>query len=793
MAQLTGERVATFCALCISRCGATATVENGILRSLQPDPSHPTGAALCIKGKVAPELVYHPERLRTPLKRTRSKLDSDPGWQAIRWDEALDTIAARLRELSRDHGPESVVFSAASPSTSAVSDSMNWIHRLRRAFGSPNLCGSVELCAWGRYFATSYTFGASVPGVYMPDLEHAGCILYWGYNPSVARLTHATSTLEALNRGARLIVVDPRRVGLAHRAHEWLRVRPGTDTALALAICDVMIERGWFDHEFVQTWTNGPLLVRSDNGRLLRERDLAPDGALNKYVAWDEARAMPVVYDPERGEYDPTAARVALRGEMVVATANGPVTCRTAFDLAADGCRRYTPKAVEAICGVSAEQIERTARLLWEARPVAYYAWSGIEQHRDTTQIARAIAQLYALTGSFDARGGNVAFPAVAQKPIAGAELLAPGQRAKALGLLRRPLGPSRWEFVTSDDLYTAALEGRPYRVRGLVGFGANLLLAHADSTRGREALRAIDFFVHADLFMNPTAEAADIVLPVASPFETEALAIGFEVSSEAQSLVQLRRPLVEAQGEARSDTRIILDLAARLGLGHHFWDGDIEAAYRHQLEPSGISLERLRAHPEGVRVKLETRYRRFAETNEGVARGFDTPTRKVELYSETLLDHGYPPLPQFADPVPDAPADDARYPLILTSAKSTWFCESQHRALPSLRRRALEPEVEMHPDTARSRGIEDGDWVSIETRAGSVRARAKLNEALEPSVVCGQHGWWQACAEIGAPGYDPFGPESANLNLVIRHEPSDATGGSVAHRSCACNVVRAT
>jgi anaerobic selenocysteine-containing dehydrogenase len=195
--------VPTYCALCVSRCGAIATLENGAFTALQPDPSHPTGKALCLKGKVAPELVYHPERLLYPLKRTGPKGHRDPGWQRISWEEALSTTAARLLELSETHGPESVAFSSASPSTSAMSDSLEWLDRLRRAFGSPNMCGAVELCAWGRYFASSYTFGAPLPGVYMPDLEHAGSILFWGYNPSVSRIVHATATVEALGRGAR--------------------------------------------------------------------------------------------------------------------------------------------------------------------------------------------------------------------------------------------------------------------------------------------------------------------------------------------------------------------------------------------------------------------------------------------------------------------------------------------------------------------------------------------------------------------------------------------------------------
>jgi anaerobic selenocysteine-containing dehydrogenase len=100
---------------------------------------------------------------------------------------------------------------------------------------------------------------------------------------------------------------------------------------------------------------------------------------------------------------------------------------------------------------------------------------------------------------------------------------------------------------------------------------------------------------------------------------------------------------------------------------------------------------------------------------------------------------------------------------------------------------------VELHPETARARGIQAGDWVRIETPDGSVRARAKLNEDLNPAVVCSQHGWWQACEEIGAPGFDPFGPDSANVNLIVRHRPSDPISGSVPHRAYICNVAPLT
>jgi anaerobic selenocysteine-containing dehydrogenase len=786
------RQVSTFCALCVSRCGALATITDGTFTALRPDPSHPTGQALCVKGKAAPEIVNHGERLLYPLKRTNPKGAGDPGWQRISWDEALDTVAARLLALSRDHGPECVVFGSASPSTSAMSDSVDWLIRLKRAFGSPNLCAYMELCGWGRYLASLYTYGASVPGAYLPDLDHAGCILYWGYNPSVARLGHATSTVAALRRGARLVVVDPRRAGLAGKADHWLRVRPGTDAALALSLTHVMIERGWFDGDFVRRWTNGPLLVRADTGRLVRGSDLSPAGDPAHYVAWDEAAAEPVAYDPASGGHAVDEARLVLFGAYDIATTSGTVTCRPAFDLVTEQCRRMEPAVAEEITGVPAPDIVRTARTLWESRPVAYYTWSGLEQHSNTTQTVRAINQLYALTGSFDAPGGNVLFASVPSNAIDGAELLAPDQQAKALGISQRPLGPARFEFVTGEDFYTAALDGRPYRARGLVNFGANLVMAHGDSARGRNALMAVDFFVHVDLFMSPTAEQADLVLPAASAFETEALKIGFEISEDAQSLVQLRTPLVPPRGEARSDLEIIFSLATRLGLGEHFWDGDIDAALRYQLAPSGLTLEQLRAEPAGVRVPLTTRHRKYAELDGGAPRGFRTPSRRIELFSEVLLDHGYPPLPEFEEPrtSPRSRPDLAqRFPLILTCAKSLWFCETQHRNVASLRRRMPDPQVELHPDTARARGITAGDWVTLETPYGTVRARAKLNPSLDPQVVCGQHGWWQACPELDLPGYPPLGPGTANLNAVLSQQPSDPISGSSPLRASVCNV----
>jgi anaerobic selenocysteine-containing dehydrogenase len=733
-------------------------VTDGRFTRLDPDPTHPTGAAICAKGRAAPELVYHKDRLKRPLRRTRPKGDSDPGWEEISWDAALDQIATAMRRIAEQHGPEAVAFSQSSPSTTAIADSAAFVVRLMNAFGTPNMVSALELCGWGRGFATRYVFGVGSvatgsAGGAMADIAESGCLILWGYNPSFSRITHATATVAGLKRGLKLIVIDPRNVGLANKADVWLRVRPGTDGALALGLANIMIERGWYDQEFVRAWSNGPLLVRSDTDRLLKAEDLVSGGSSGQFVAWDLQSNRTVSYDPAAGRYEAPGEHLALRGDYTVATVDGPLSCRPVFDRYAALCKKYSPEVIETTCWIPPGQLEQAARTIWHARPVSYYAWSGHEHHANATETARAMAMLYALTGSFDAAGGNVLFPAVPAGSITGEDLPAAKRLAPAIGFAERPLGPARWNHVSPQDFYRAVLEDTPYPVRGLIGFGANLLLAHGDPVRGRAALVALDFYAHTDLFMTPTAALADIVLPVASCFEREALKIGFEISAEAQSRVQLRHAIVAPPGEARSDTDVIFDLAARLGLGDHFWNGDVDAAYRQQLGPSGITLDQLRAEPAGLQKPLTTQHIKYAASDDKRnPRGFPTPSRKIEFWSETFLDHGYSAMPDFVEPPigPVARPDlAASFPLILTCAKPSLFCQTQHRALPSLRKRALHPEIELNPATAASRGIKNGDWVDVRTPAGGMQARARFSEKLDPRVVVGEHGWWQGCDEL--------------------------------------------
>lgn len=770
------QKIPGYCPQCISRCGCISTVENGVLTQVEADPAHPTGKALCIKAKAAPQLVNSGERVLYPLMRGNPKGAADPGWRRISWDEALDYTADKMRAAARQHGAEAVAFSVATPSGTAIADGLGWVFRLINAFGSPNAVWTSHVCNWHRDFASAFTFGADIG---MPDYRQTGCIVHWGFNPASCWPAQAGEAAQALKRGAKLVVVDPRRAGLAARAEQWLRVRPGSDGALALGLAGVLIAENRFDREFVARWSNGPFLVRNDNGRFLSEADLIENGAAARLVAWDESTGRVAFHDPHSRSYLGPVGEVALFGEFEIATRHGRVSCRPAFERYAELCRAWPVERVARVCGIPAEQLQATARLLHDSGPVSYYAWAGVGQNTNATQTARAIGLLHALTGSFDAPGGNVFFGKPRLNNVSGAELLSPAQRAKALGATERPLGPARNAWIAESDLYRAILDGQPYPVQGLIGFGSNLLLSRPGLETGRQALAKLDFYVHADLFLTPTSAYADVVLPVASAWEREGLQAGFMVSQQADALLQLRPQVVEPRGEARSDTWIAFELARRLGLGEHFFGGDREAGLRHVIAPSGVALETLRAHPQGVHLALETRYHKYLEA------GFATPSGRLEIYSEQLLEIGQAPLPEFVEPAQSprsTPELHAAFPLVLTSAKWVQFCHSQQRGVPMLRQRMPDPLVEIHPQTAAAQGIAEGDWLTLRSPEGAMRARARFNTSLAVDVVCAQYGWWRSGPAAGRNG-------DANYNSLIDPRRCDPVSGSLPLRSGLCRI----
>ncbi|MGA8998101.1 MAG: molybdopterin-dependent oxidoreductase, partial [Pseudolabrys sp.] len=241
------------CRSCHGGCGVLLHVRDGILLKVEGDRESPLNhGRLCPIGTVTTDLVYHPDRLKYPLRRRGKRQSGD--WERISWDQALDEISTRLLAIREHYGPEAIALG-----TGTGRHHIRWVSRFGHALGTPNWCEpGFAQCFHPRVNTSILTFGDFPVCDYTGEVPPA-CILYWGHNPVLSGPDGETrfNVLEALDHHPQTIVVDPRRTALAEKADIWLQVRPGTDDALALAMLNIIISEQLFDEPFVTKWTHG--------------------------------------------------------------------------------------------------------------------------------------------------------------------------------------------------------------------------------------------------------------------------------------------------------------------------------------------------------------------------------------------------------------------------------------------------------------------------------------------------------------------------------------------------------
>ncbi|MBI4294906.1 MAG: molybdopterin-dependent oxidoreductase [Chloroflexi bacterium] len=237
--------ITTACQLCPVDCGLHVHLKGDKVVKIEGMPENPvTRGGLCIKGARAMDQLYHPDRIKQPLKRQQGE------WAPISWDEALDTIVTRLQEIRKTYGPEALGVHIGCPTLEQ--GIAPFIQRFTDVFGTPNVFRS-DTCWYGRDTANRLTYGDN----YAPDAENASCVMVIGVDPQKSAPGWAWTIDRALKKGIKLIVVDPRRTAVAKKADIHVQPRPGTDCALVLAMLNVIISEKLYDQEFVSKWTVG--------------------------------------------------------------------------------------------------------------------------------------------------------------------------------------------------------------------------------------------------------------------------------------------------------------------------------------------------------------------------------------------------------------------------------------------------------------------------------------------------------------------------------------------------------
>lgn len=238
--------VATDCTICYHSCGMNVLVENGRITRVEGLKDHPLNKGqLCPKGEKAIDLVYHPDRLKYPMKKVNGT------WERITWDRALTEIADKLQTLKKDFGPEVLSIFSGSIGVENL-EMMELAQRFKGAFGSPNFISVEGICYRMRIRARQMTFGK-----YPVEEMDTKLYLLWGHNPEQSDFPLNLAIQENLAKGSKLVVIDPKRFPLAKKAEMYLAIRPGTDGALALAMMHVIIKENLYDREFIEKWTHG--------------------------------------------------------------------------------------------------------------------------------------------------------------------------------------------------------------------------------------------------------------------------------------------------------------------------------------------------------------------------------------------------------------------------------------------------------------------------------------------------------------------------------------------------------
>jgi anaerobic selenocysteine-containing dehydrogenase len=632
---------------CPDACGLLCKVADGKITKVKGDPDHPfTKGFTCKKASYFPGHVHNEERILTPLKRSGPK--GEGRFEPISWDEALELVVAKIKEVSIDHGPQAILPYHYGGHMGLIQRNAGeaFFHKL----GASRLLGTICSPAASAGFEATLGSGPSTDTESVVDSDF---IIIWGNNTLTTNVHAWPFIKKAREKGARLVVIDPYRNRTAKEADLHLMPMPGTDAALALGMMQVLITEDLVDRDYLDRHAVG-------------------------------------------------FAELAQRAS------------------------EYTPEKAAEICGIPAEAIRGLALAYGQARaPFIRSGWGLARQLRGAMAM-RTIACLPALVGAF-------------KKPGAGITRSLGGAPADLSRLTRLDLCPKGTRVVNMVELGNALTKLSDPPIKLLYNFMCNPAVVAPHSALVLEGLKREDLFlvVH-ELFMTDTALFADIILPSASFLEMTDIYRAY-----GHNYLRLARPVIEPVGESRPNLVIFQELARRMGFTEEVFSLDEEELIKGFLQGKHKALEGIdrEAFWQEKAVRLNIPANPYAD-------GFNTPSGKVELFSQAWKDKGLDPLP-CGQPWRDPEGGD-KYKLELITPPYHLFINSAFNEIPELRKLAGQPKVLIHPQDAGERNLSQGDLVRVFNDRGECSLYAEVTEDTQPGLLVAEGIYWPRFAPGG-------------------------------------------
>ena len=818
------QTVKSGCAICPNFCGISATVVNGIVKTIYPDEARAEfyNHGICPKGASGMYNTYDPYRLKKPLRRTNPKKGpkEDPRWVEMSWDEAFKAITERMAKIRADN-PAKLVWQHGQGKYLIQEQ---YCDAFTKAFGTPNMVHRTTACEAARHVADELTWaGAGI----LPDLKYSKLLLNFGANyhegEQTSRWLDWQTAMSREQNNLKIIVVEPRLSGCAAKADEWVPVRPGKDVAMLLAMAKVLIDANTIDEPFLVEFTNCPQLVDSDGKIMLDADGKTP-------LVWDTVTNSAKSYVE--------GVKPALRGSYTVADK----PARTSFQVFADSVKDITPQYAEEISDVPAATIVRMAETFAKEarigenividgqtlryRPSVLYTFRGLSAKEHGVQGWRTGLILNMLIGNIDAVGGLILSGAYGRPQyfdVSKCEY--PPKRADLGQSVFYPYSNHHIAQQPNITMLDPASWGLGYVPEMQIFYGSNRPVSIPNSWQQFEGL-AKTFNVVLDVVMTETCWYADIVLPDKTYLESWHWAP--TRSTPDTSHMAIRQPMTNPYSLEWDAFGIMWELMKRLGLRDAYAEqcnkawGLKEVTYktgRDYTQREGVEVLWADKTKKEFSVALEKGFVGSKKTAKakylgGAVDKFKGPGKaKMKFYADHMIETyykvedivkkngikridlakykiAYSPLPtkDHAFPTPHLEATD--YPFYVITHKRMYRNQSGFTANNAILNQALGPDaatnyVQVNTATAKKLGIKDGTKVQIETRVGKVAGTAQVIQGIRPDTIAVSYHYGTF-----SPGLAPAARNGTWINQVLEYHP-DLISGHNSFNDTKCKLTK--